>query len=237
LKSSGNFTICDEMATDYEHKFGIPFTPYMNMINSEDWQQNARKDWTINKPVRIRYGGRIGWSIKESIYQFASAVSKLNKEGLDIRFEIYSPQAQEIKEEIGKYTGVFAYDMVSRDKLQESLVASDLLLAAYDFDELSKSKAAYSMPTKIVEYMASGTPIILYAPADLAVTKYAKEGQWAYIISEDSETKIIDHLKIIIGSEEMRRRLSHSATLTCRENHDILVQSAKFHKDIVSILS
>jgi hypothetical protein len=45
------------------------------------------------------------------------------------------------------------------------------------------------MPTKMTEYIASKTPILLYAPSNIAVTEYLDRNNAAHVVSNSKNLK------------------------------------------------
>lgn len=68
------------------------------------------------------------------------------------------------------------------------MTKADLLVIPLDFDEMSIRFARYSMPGKTSEYMASGTPILVYAPERTALSMYAKREKWGYSVNRRDVT-------------------------------------------------
>ena len=76
-----------------------------------------------------------------------------------------------------------------------------MLIIPMDFDSKGKKYLKYSMLTKASEFMISGTPIILYADDEMAMTKHAKNNKWAFIISYHSVNAIKEGILEFLNSE------------------------------------
>ena len=74
------------------------------------------------------------------------------------------------------------------------LAQSDLLLLPYNFDARSARYIRLSLPTKAPAYMISGTPVLVYAPADVATARYATREEWAYVVSEQGQQAVAQGL-------------------------------------------
>ena len=80
----------------------------------------------------------------------------------------------------------------------------------------------YSMSTKTAEYMISGVPILVYAPIQTALAKYAKEEEWAYLIDTNKKNVLFDALKELYSNIDLRRLLANKAKAVAIKNHDAI---------------
>ena len=91
------------------------------------------------------------------------------------------------------------------------------------------------MPTKVPEYMVSGTPIILFAPEVTAVVKYAKQFGWAKVITENSISEISESIKQLIRNKELRQQIAQNAIKIAEKNHNSADIKIQFKKVIASV--
>ena len=106
----------------------------------------------------------------------------------------------------------------------------DLLLIPLDF----KSRfLRLSMPTKVSEYMISGTPIMVFAPKDTALSEYALKYNWAYVIDNDDDA-IRNALLDLYHNESTRRRLGLKAKELAVSRHNATVIRSDF-KSLLSL--
>jgi glycosyltransferase involved in cell wall biosynthesis len=105
---------------------------------------------------------------------------------------------------------------------------ADFLLLPYDFSKKATNYIQYSMPTKASEFMASGTPIIAFGPAQTAVIKYAKKYNWAKVITENKPESIASGIKQLIMCQSERESISANAKWMASRNHDITQVSQQF---------
>jgi glycosyltransferase involved in cell wall biosynthesis len=229
--------ICPQMCEAYRDRYQYDFLPFHNPVDLDIWRAHARTRWTAGTPFRIRYGGRLGWAIRDSILQVCAAVDQLRREGHDIVFEIYSEQNSLIAEACTHYTGVTLHPMLPRAALPASLSEADVLLIAYDFSPLSIKQARYSMPTKVAECMASGTPILIYGPADVAVCQYARDAGWGVLVDKPDTELLIDTLHRLMTDEGWREQLGRAEMASSRQ-HDLHAVSQAFqallHQSVIA---
>ena len=84
------------------------------------------------------------------------------------------------------------------------------------------------MPTKSPEYMISGTPILVFADKKTALAKYAKEGKWAYTVTEYNKAVLKQALLELNSNILLRRNLAERAMTMAVQNQ------GEFQEDIIS---
>jgi len=223
-----HLSICDYMAQEYKKRYGISFSTFHNPIDLNFWQKGQKKNYELNNTPKLMYAGRIGLGIDNSLKTIAEAVIKVNTElQMNIQFVIQSLAPPSW---INNYPVTVHKEFVPYSQLPEEFGWPDFLILPYDFSPESLAYIKYSMPTKASEYMASGTPIIIYAPQETALVDYAQHSKWATIVSDQDEDQLVAGLKKMIIDEKYRRNLSETAKEVALKRHDIRVVSKDFER-------
>ncbi|KXK03042.1 MAG: hypothetical protein UZ03_NOB001001725 [Nitrospira sp. OLB3] len=100
------------------------------------------------------------------------------------------------------------------------LAEADLLLLPYNFDERSARYIRFSLPTKAPAYMMSATPVLVYAPADVATARYADREGWGYVLSSQGEEAVQAALTLLMEDVALRERLGRRAQTVALVRHD-----------------
>ena len=79
--------------------------------------------------------------------------------------------------------------MISHDRISDLYKDADVLIHAEADDDENIPFIKYSISTKIPEYLATGKPFIFYGPSDIAVYRYLKENNIAYVVSCNKDLK------------------------------------------------
>ena len=224
--------ISDYMAEEYKKRYGKDFIPFHNPINLEFWKKAQRNNYELSKAPTLLYAGRIGIGIDESLKNIGEAVTKVNNElNINIKFII---QAQEAPKWIKNFDNVFHQEFVAYDDLPKVFSQADFLILPYDFSPQSTSFIKYSMPTKASEYMASGTPIIIFAPQDTALVQYAENYKWAEVVTENSITAISAKLKELVKHKTRREQVATTAKNIAEVRHDLKLVAGQFEQLIIT---
>jgi glycosyltransferase involved in cell wall biosynthesis len=219
-------SISDYMTEEYSKRYGKTFVPFHNPIDTNFWRQYQRDDYSLSESPTVLYAGRTGLGIQDSLKTIATSIQRVNETlNLSIKFVLQTP---ELPDWISKYPFVQHRKLVPYRDLPKVFSEADLLILPYDFSAISTQYIKYSMPTKASEYMASGTPIVLFAPEDTAVVQYAKKYHWAAIVTENKIETLILKIKQVFSDVSYRRELAKQAQEIAESRHDLKMVSSDF---------
>jgi len=225
--------ISEEMASEYKRRYNKTFITFHNPIDIDFWKKNQRTNYELNDNPTILYAGRVGLGIDKSLELIAMAVNKINEElNISIQFIVQTPEKPIW---IKNYENVIHNSFVSYNDLPKVFSESDLLVLPYDFSPLSIKYIRFSMPTKASEYMITGTPILIFAPAETAVVKYAKKYNWAKVITESNIETITSSIKQLIENKDLREEYAKNAIKIAEKNHNSAQVTKLFKNEICSI--
>ena len=228
--------ICREMAEVYEQRYHRPVLWLHNPVDLEAYRPFTRSQWSPGKPFRLRYGGRVGWAIRNSLVDISKTVSSLHQKGFEISFDVTTSNQDQLPGICRKLPGVSVCSPCPLAELPRLQAEADVLIVCYDFDAESMRLARYSMPGKMAECMASGTPILVYGPAGLPVVEYAKRLKWGYVVDTPDPVKLSSAVQKLFESAALRERLGQTALRVASERHDAKQVSLQLHDLIQSAL-
>ena len=220
--------ICQEMAEEYEKRYQRPVLWLPMPVELEAHQVAARNQWTAGRPFRIRYGGRVGWAIRESLADLARAVQALREEGADVEFDIATFDPEPLPDGCRTASGVNVRLPGPLADLPRLQAEADVLLICYDFDPHSFAQARYSMPAKLAPCMASATPILVYGPAGLPVVEYARREGWGKVVDRRDPVALRTAVRELMDAAALREKLGRTAKRLAMERHDAKVVSKQF---------
>ena len=225
-QSSYVFYICDELKREYNKVFneksGVFYT------SSEMLPAIKEKK---NKEFIISYCGNLGINRHRSLIEIADAVQEINS---NIFINVYGKAPNEqVKKELEECKGIKYYGMVSYEKVQEIMYSSDLLLHIESFDEFYKEDLKFAFSTKIADSLSCGKSFLLYAPENLACTKYIIENKVAHVAT--SKDELHDVLFRIINDDGFRKKYIANALAISEKNHRQKNNCLRFQKILKEI--
>lgn len=222
--------ICQEMAEEYERRYQRPVLWLPMPAKVDDYQAVARAEWTVGHPFRIRYGGRVGWAISESLVDLAQVVHALRQDGVDLVFDLATFEPEAVPASCFASDGVNVQSPAPLADLPRLQAEVDVLFVCYDFDPRSFAQARYSMPSKLADCMASGTPILVYGPEGLPVVEYARRDGWGLVVDKRDLVALKAAVCELVGSVSLREQLGRRAKRLAAERHDVKIVSESFRE-------
>jgi glycosyltransferase involved in cell wall biosynthesis len=222
-RASVLMAISDDMAREFETRYSRPFLAFHNALELREWESARRTSWEAGSPspFEVLYAGRIGTANEASMLDVAEAIGKLIGAGMSIRFTVVTPDsASPVAQALQRFPHVELSPAIAHREIPSRLAAADLLVLPLDFEGRGLEFARFSMPTKAVEYMASGTPTLVYAPAEHAVSRYAIAEGWAWVVGRRNGEELADGLRLLAEDGEKREHLARKAIETARAHHD-----------------
>lgn len=234
-----HLSISDAMSEEYLKRYKKNFIPFHNPIETSLWLPVSKTDYAIkNGRISVLYSGRIGMGITDSIYEVAAAIDRMNEEGTNIDFRIQTPTKDEsIHNQLRKYKHLIVNPFAELSELPAIFSSADILVLANDFSDHGLDYLRYSMPTKASEYMISGTPVLIYSPAETAVTKFFKQNDCGFCVTKQDQEEIINAFKTLINSEDYRRKIGGRAVETARSRFSADKVRKEFQDLLLNLVS
>jgi hypothetical protein len=171
-RANVRFAVSREMASHYEETFGGSWLVAHNGVaNAALSCETSAKVM----PTEILLAGDVNVFRFDAVMAFAEAIERHNQRhgesmGLTVMGEVASEQRQML-------SVLHAVRLLSRQSHAECLQAmkaADLLYLPLAFGRQSARISRYSLPTKLPEYLASGTRVLFHAPRESAVYRVAE---------------------------------------------------------------
>lgn len=220
-QSSYVFYLCDELKKEYNKIFNEKSTVF---YTSSEMLPILKEE--KNEEFIISYCGNLGINRHRSLIEIADTVQKIDS---NIFINVYGKApTEQVKKELEECKGIKYHGMVSYEKVQEIMYKSDLLLHVESFDEFYKEDLKFAFSTKIADSLSCGKSFLLYAPENLACTKYIIENKVAHVVTE--KDKLYNTLFKIIEDEKFRKKYISNALIISEKNHRQKNNCLKFQK-------
>jgi hypothetical protein len=216
------FGICETMCEAYAAAYGRPFLPLPVSVDVAAWQRPLAARGARGTPHTILYAGTLHrHAAYAGLADMSRAVEALNVEGLAVRLRILGavrPSAEQRADLGGRFTE-FA-EVTDREALIAEVGTADLLFLPVAFDAESRDFIKYSFPAKSAAYMASGTPMLIYAPAELPISREATRHGIAHAVTERDTGKLAAGARHMLCDAAARAEISDRAVRRAQECYD-----------------
>jgi hypothetical protein len=130
----------------------------------------------------------------------------------DAELAIYSGTARAHLERLGLLRGRVSLQTVSRDELLRRLPEADVLLLPHGLQtEASETERLTIFPTKTIEYLISGRPILAHTPPDCYLTRFLREQDCALVVDQPDRDELRAAVARLRSDAALRARLVQNA--------------------------
>jgi glycosyltransferase involved in cell wall biosynthesis len=229
-----HLSISDAMSAEYFIRYHKRFIPFHNPIDIAKYNNIRNRSAKRDNNFRILYIGRIGVANKHSIISFANAMSQFSQDQDEVCLDIFTHNLDEINlKHVANIKNIRIFPPVEHNLVPALLSEYDLLLLPLDFTKEGAKFAQFSIPTKASEYMISGTPILVFAPNESAISKFCLKNECGYCLISQDQEKIIDAIHYLITNEEYRKEISNNAVGIAKELFDADKVRNKFQQLLI----
>lgn len=232
-----NAGISPEMCRAYTHRYGACFLQLHNCIDAAYWRE-THKTYPWQTEFTLVYVGAVTEDKElQSLRDIRDVVMELSAQGYPLTFKLYSSPTWEatIRTKLALPPLITYAGYVHPDELPTMLSEADLLILPINFDERSLMYVGYSLQTKVPEYMASGTPTLVYGPRSSPNVRYALEAGWGIVIDTPDKARIRHTLIDLMRDAHARQSLGQHARELAFQNHDAAVIRPRFRRLLADI--
>jgi glycosyltransferase involved in cell wall biosynthesis len=231
-KAKKIITINEHLAKHLEEKYQINCVTIPHTTSREHRSLlNSFKAQPKSEPIfKIHFAGAIYPRMnQDSIIRLAMAMKKLP---FRCELELCSP---EVPKEI---TDTFPVTkrFLNHRELLEAQINSDLLFLPQAFDSDSEKMIELNMPTKTMEYVCTGVPILVHSPSSSYLSWIAKKKSFAYLVEEKNEEQLKEMIIKIKNDEKKKKELIKNA-LNFADESDSAMWSNQFKNLIEEVIS
>ncbi len=220
--------MCEALAEHYQAKYHRQITVIRNAIPI-DASHRPEPPKNHPEPYKIVFTGTIVWAQDGAVRNLVKAVKAISDHKAVVY--LYTPHDDAFLESHGLFQDenvVFARG-VPREMpaIQKS---ADILFTGLSFETPHPLLINTSSPGKTCEYMISGRPILIHAPKESYIAKYAKQGGFACVVDENSVESLKRGIEKLISDKGYAEQLVSKAWKTALTNHNAEEVSASLQQ-------
>lgn len=216
----------DELKNDYDYVFGKSSTV---IYNSSSMQIGATPIFSEDKTPVISYLGGLGHGRDLAIIDVGKVLSGINDK---LHISVYGPADEDIKKRLNAAIGVKYCGVVSYAKVKEIINSSDVLFHVEPTTGYN-SQLRYAFSGKIADSVTSGKCFVLYAPKELACSKYIIDNRCGWFAEDESDLR--DVMLRVFQNEKERTEILHTAKAIAQKNHSFEGNAHKFQSILLNV--
>jgi glycosyltransferase involved in cell wall biosynthesis len=159
-------------------------------------------------PLRLIICGNINESCRDATVRFCEAASRIDNVCLTV---LSGTPPAELRE-LGLLRNGTRHETVSRDEVVKRLEEADIVVLPHGFTGRGSPEEYRTMfPTKTIEYLICGRPILAHTPPDCYLTGFLHKHNCALIVDTASVQALINAIERLRADRELRTDLVRQA--------------------------
>ncbi len=232
FNSKVSMCISEAMSKEYSRRYGRDFLSYRNPIDIDRWLPFQKKDMNVSpERLKIIYNGRLFLPTFHSLIDMCLIVNELNIKNKQVELDIYTydynPAFIKI---IQKLRGVRICDPVEIGEIPQLIQRYDIFFLCLDFTINAQNYSQFSISTRTSEGMISAVPVLVYAPANSAMSEYFYKNEAGCLVGERDTLKLEQAILKLWNDTAYRERISTNAVKTSLADSNSVIVREKFRK-------
>ena len=176
---------------------------------------------------KIIYTGAIYWAQIGAIKNLIKAVKEIKD--FKVTLHLYTPHDKNYlaRRKIFQ-TDKIIFNKGTPSEMKKIQRSANILFVPLSFNTNYSFLINSSSPGKTYEYMASGKPILIHAPRDSYISKYAKKHEFALVVDDDDADKLKVAINRLATDKKLVEEITDNAQKILFLNHDAMKSSRFF---------
>jgi len=214
------FVISLALKRHFDQKYSVRSIPILHPLPFERFSPQVRYTGKAKDVYRIVYTGNVSRLNLDSVKSMVHAVREIQTP--HIKIDICTGQSPEYIRQI--------LDLQSLDEVRIKFVSSasipdiqrnaDVLFVGLAFSGLDELTMSTTFPTKFVEYLAAGQPILAQAPEESYLAEFIRQNKCAELVNRPDSEMLREALDRLIGQPQYVLPLVKQAVDIARQFDD-----------------
>jgi glycosyltransferase involved in cell wall biosynthesis len=159
-------------------------------------------------PLRITLCGTINESCREATVRICEALSQV----ANVAPTVLSGTPRAVLKKLGVLRNGIRHETVSRDHLLSRLRESDIVVLAHGLrGSIPPEEYRTIFPTRTIEYLICGRPILAHAPADCFLSRLLRLHDCALLVDQADVAALVAAIERLRSDAPLRARLVRNA--------------------------
>lgn len=223
-EAAQRLVLSEALKEDFQHRLGLPSTVIPHSI---DLAASEGVPFRPSSSHRlIVHTGVIEHLQEEGLKRIASVI--VQHPQWNARLVLCSPTSK--ADLIGRGLDLPGVEIVSLSTLEVLSLqrSADLLVAVLPFQGEIQAFQRTAFPTKVVEYMASGVPILAHAPTDSFFANHVRKNGYAMLADSSDSASLAQAIGRALEDAPLRNDLLENARLTVAKEFSVASAAARF---------
>jgi glycosyltransferase involved in cell wall biosynthesis len=223
--ASGIITPNEFLCEEIKRRYQVTPAVIHNPCDLSEYRAAKSDDVTANE-IRIVYTGGIGDLHHPAFQNLLRAIELTGR--TDLNLHLYTAVSRETCEQVGIRGNVLYHPHVHLSEIPQIQQQADILFLPLGFETPSAEIVRTAAPGKIGEYLASGRPVLVHAPADSFVAWYFRQHECGLVVDENDPQQLSEALLRLLADGDLRARLVARAQVQAQKDFDLTRARARF---------
>ena len=209
------FVMSEGMKDLYKNKYNVDTIPLLHSF-SEDLEEKELNNYAIEKS--IFWGGSVYAINKETVMRVHAACKDL-----DYTLTLSAANTLEKLNNFGfENKNIKILPFLSREDYITTVGNQKALLLSIDWPDESavhKDELATIFPTKTIEYLISGRPILVHCPEEYFLAKFFKDHKCGIVLTDRDPQKIKEKIEAVFNDEKKLKEMVSNAYKASKQFH------------------
>jgi glycosyltransferase involved in cell wall biosynthesis len=171
--------------------------------------------------ARIVYTGAIYTAQLDALQNLARALAKeqLDSNGTRFSLTLYTSLPESTLRQMGLTGSKITRSFVPNTQMPDVLAGARILFLPFSFAQNMRHVVETSIPAKLAEYLASGTPILVHAPSYSSASRYCREKNLALVVDQPDPALLAQAILRLATDAKLREELSANARAAAQQVH------------------
>ncbi|MDP9223530.1 MAG: glycosyltransferase [Actinomycetota bacterium] len=178
----------------------------------------------------IAYTGSVYWAQADAIRNLVEALLTLP----EVTLELVTEQSESDLERMQLIRGHVHVRRCTPSETMDVQRAADILFLPLSFGDDAHDLIRTAAPGKMAEYLVSGVPVLVHAPADSYLSRDAKEYGWGLVVDRPDVHALAEGIRALFTDRALRERLVANAIQIAATRHNEATLAARFRHELES---
>lgn len=215
MESKRVFCITDSQGEYYKEKYGIPsYEVLPHAVAHSAIGSLPTGIGPAGKDRTVLFVGMVSRQMNEDALKVLAKATELLP--ADVKFRMATTATPETLAQLGVVSSRLVAGRVPKSEIQQVQRDANILLAPLSFKNGSDSEVRTVFSTKLLEYMSSGRPILVFAPSWSFHSQSAQKFGWGLVVDKDDPQALAEGMRRLLEDEKLAAQLVQGALAEAR---------------------
>lgn len=225
-RTKGIIVTNESVAELLRELYGVESFVIHNPCDLSEYEKPLVAESRAGTEVRIVYTGAIYEAHFDSLRNLMTAVEILGKP--EVKVHLYTTKSAESLAKEGLKGPLVVHQHQPISAVPTIQRQADILFLPLAFHSPYPELLRVSSPSKVGEFLAAGTPVLVHAPADSFISRYFRDHECGLVIDRDDPKLLAGAIERLLSDDDLRQRLTANAWQRAQIDFSLTAAQAKF---------